>query len=164
MLFRSLLPLSLLALAPSLISASTGPIQFTQPTAGTVWTAGQTVTVLWQPSSSSATLPTTAMPIQLVYGNSSALQDAGVLVNAPSEASGSVTFVLQSSIPQRDDYGLMADNSYSPTFTINSSAPSSSNVVISTPAKPLGSSASERAIGNVATVASLMMLALYVNL
>ena len=119
--------------------ASSAPITITQPTVGTVWTAGSLATIYWAPATGT-TATNGPVKFDLVWGNPNAFQTLGTLVTSPSAALGQVTFTVQSNLPQSNQYAIKSGSAYTPLFTINNpnnTAPATGSFPVLNEAQPL---------------------------
>jgi hypothetical protein len=137
------LSLASLLVLPALVLAQTksASVQFTQPTAGTLWRAGDEVVIMWTSKNDPPTA--NSFNIELVYGATNSVQSAGVLVKAPAEKDLQVRIKVPDNIPTGNIYALRAGSNYSPSFTIeNAKVPAGSSIPPLTPQQPIGGSTS----------------------
>ena len=137
------LSIASLLVLPAIVLAQTksAAVQFTQPTAGTLWSAGKEVLITW--TSKNDPPSSAAFNIELVYGSTNSVQSAGVLVRAPAESHLQVRIILPDTVPAGNTYALRAGSNYSPTFTIeNAKVPATGAIPpLAKPVDPIGGTA-----------------------
>lgn len=150
-----LLPV-LLALCPLAFA----DISFTQPTASTTWTAGQTAQIQWQYVNN--TSPSGPLTLNLLYGKTSFPQVLGsVTVNSGT----SVSITVPTTLPSGSNYVIQTNGTSSPFFTVqNSQLPAGSpmplNVTLAVVATN-STSAASKVLGGSAIILSGIFLNLY---
>jgi len=136
MLFKSL------AFALALAAAVNAQIAFTQPVAGTVWTAGQPAVIQWN-AANGGTLNNNPLTIELLNNVSGSAVTLGNIAVVKASA-GTVTITVYDKLISDNHYSLRANGTfYSDQFQIQSSVTSGNPATVRIPATSVTSDASK---------------------
>ncbi|KAG0041064.1 hypothetical protein BGZ82_000043 [Podila clonocystis] len=148
-----------IAVAAVAAVANAQMIQFSNPTKGTVWTAGKSEYVAWSGNCANLGAAGKNTSITIVFGPSESVQHKDVLGKLDCTGSLVSTYLTVPANIESGTYSLKAETnpvSYSPPFTINGAA-GTAPPATSAPAKPTPSADAPKSAGNSLTASSAML-------